>query len=371
MKNPIKVLHIEIRGGIGGIETFLLNLYTAIDKQKVEFDFISTSKTVALEQQLSSMGGRVYKIPEPFHILKYYRTLYKIIYEDKYSVVHIHKNSAANIIPFIICKKIGVKTIIAHSHNTAPIKGKFSKIIHRINQRFLLKIKTNSFACSQVAAEWLYGKSYTENNEVKIIKNGINTLKFKFDEKKREKIRKELNINDSFIVGNVGRLMKQKNQRFLIDIFYEVLKLKPNSILILCGIGELEHELKEKINKLDINDKVMFLGLRKDVNEIMQAMDVFVLPSLYEGLPLVAVEAQCAGLPIIASDTVSDEIKISNLVKFISLDSHSCTWAKAIIQSYENNVRMDMSEVIKDKGYDILNTAKYFEKFYSYQCDKV
>jgi glycosyltransferase involved in cell wall biosynthesis len=362
---PIRVLHIEIRGGIGGIETFLLNLYTAIDKKKVKFDFISTVNTVTLEKQFLDMGAKIYKIPEPFHIIKYYKTLYKIINENNYSIVHIHKNSAANIIPFIICKKIGVKTIISHSHNTAPTKCKVSKILHRINQRYLIKIKTHSFACSQVAAEWLYGKNYLKNNSVKIIKNGIETSKFKFDDKKREKIRKQLGINENFVIGNVGRFTKQKNHKFLIDIFYELLKVKSNSVLILCGIGDLEYELKEKINKLKINDKVMFLGLRKDINDIMQAMDVFVLPSLYEGLPLVSIEAQCSGLPIIVSDTVSNEIKISDLVTFVSLNSNVDEWVRNIISSYEKSKRLDMCNIVKDAGYDIIKTAKCFEKFYN------
>lgn len=366
MKYPIRVLHIEVRGGIGGIETFLLNLYTAIDKKKVQFDFISTASTVTLEKQLVCMGSTVYKIPEPYHILKYYKSLYKIISENKYSIVHIHKNSAANIIPFIICKKIGVKTIIAHSHNTSPIKGGISKILHKINQKLLLKIQTNSFACSKVAAGWLYGKNYIITNNVRIIKNGIQTRKFMFNEDKRKKIRNELCINnESFVIGNVGRLMKQKNQSFLIDIFYELLKEKPNSILILCGTGELENELKDKVKNLNIDNKVLFLGLRKDVNDIMQAMDVFVFPSLYEGLPLVAIEAQCAGLPMIVSDTVSDEIRISNLVHYISLNSPKSEWVKSIVNSYADNIRVDMSEVIQDNGYDISNTAKYFEDFYN------
>lgn len=364
MSYPIRVLHIEIRGGIGGIETFLSNLYSAIDKQKVQFDFISTASTLVLEKQFLYMGARVYKIPEPLHILKYYKTLYKIISENEYHIVHIHKNSAANIIPFIICKKLGVKTIIAHSHNTAPIKGKLSKILHRINQIYLLKVKTHSFACSQAAAEWLYGKEYTKNNEISIIKNGINIDKFKFNKKIREEIRKKLGINDSFVVGNVGRFMRQKNQSFLIEIFYELLKERPNSVLILCGIGELESELREKVNKLNINDKVMFLGLRKDVNEIMQAMDIFVLPSLYEGLGIVAIEAQASGLPTICSDEIPIEAKILDTFRVISLKEDAKHWAKMLIRVGELDRKMDSKNYIISAGYDISTIANNLEKFY-------
>lgn len=364
MSYPIRILHIEIRGGIGGIETFLLNLYTAIDKQKVQFDFISTANTVALEKKFTDKGACVYKIPEPLNIFKYYKSLKEIIKKNGYTIVHIHKNSAANIIPFIICKKLGIKTIVAHSHNTAPIKGRFSKILHRINRKRLLNIKTDAFACSELAAKWLYGTNYINKNGIQILKNGIDTQKFVFNSEVRKKVRNKLGINNSFVIGHVGRLMKQKNQEFLIDIFYKLLDKKANSVLVLCGMGELENELRTKVKKLNIEKKVLFLGSRTDINEIMQAMDVFVLPSLYEGLPVVGIEAQCSGLPMIVSDTVSSEIKISNLVTFLSLNSNIDEWVFNIIDSYERFERVDMSDVITKAGYNIKATAKYLENFY-------
>ena len=358
------ILHIEITGGIGGIEIFLLNIYKNIDRAKIQFDFVTSSDFVPLKENFIALGGTLYKIASPVNIIRYWRDLRKLIETNQYEIVHIHKNSAANILPFIICKLAGVKVIVSHAHNTASTKGPFFNALHKINQKILLQLQTNAFACSTLAAQWLYGNLYTAKNNVSILKNGVEVKKFIFNEIIRNEMRASLKLENSFVIGHVGRFTKQKNHIFLIDIFTELIKHKSNAVLLLCGLGELEGQIKEKVLKLGLDKRVFFLGERKDVNNIMQAMDVFVFPSLHEGLPLVGIEAQAAGLPIFMADTISSEVKISNLVTFLSLNDTVKIWAEKIIEKSELIKRANMATNIGEQGYDIEKTAKYLENFY-------
>jgi len=358
------VLHIEITGGIGGIEIFLLNLYKNIDREQIQFDFVTSSNFVPLKENFHSLGGDVYKIASPVHILQYWRNLRNLIETNQYEIVHIHKNSAANLLPFIICKLLGVKVIVSHAHNTSSTKGTFFNVLHKINRQILTQIQTNAFACSKAAAQWLYGKGYTAKNNVSIFKNGVEVKNFVFNEFVRNEMRASLNLQDLFVIGHVGRFTKQKNHIFLIDIFAEIIKYKANAVLLLCGLGELEKQVKEKVFQLGLDKRVFFLGERKDVNKIMQAMDVFVFPSLHEGLPFVGIEAQAAGLPIFMADTISSEVKISNLVTFLSLKDTVEIWAKKIIETSACIKRTNMATIIGEQGYDIERTAKYLEDFY-------
>jgi glycosyltransferase involved in cell wall biosynthesis len=365
MDKPERILHIEIRGGVGGIETFLLNLYNNIDKSKVQFDFISTSKKIVLENKFTSMGSRIYKIPEPKNIISYYRSLKNIIKSNNYNIVHIHKNSAANILPFIICKKLKIKCIISHSHNTAPIKSKIVTVIfHKINKFILNRISTKKFACSNAAAEWLYGKKYMKKNNIEIINNGIEVNKFIFNENIRNEVRFSNGWNNKFVIGHVGRMMKQKNQSFLVDIFEEILKIREDAVLVLCGTGELEEELHNKVKRRNLEDKIYFMGIRSDINNIMQAMDVFVLPSLYEGLGIVAIEAQATALPTICSDNVPIEAKILDTFESVSLKETAEYWAKIIIKSDGSNRNRSTKDKIKKAGYDISSISNKLQEFY-------
>lgn len=358
------MLHIGITNNIGGIEMLLFNVYKFMDREKIQFDFITTANRAALDNQIQLMGCKIYKISQPLYIFNYYKQLKKLLKLNEYNIVHIHKNSAVNIIPLIICKSLGINFIV-HSHNTAPtVSGMLCKVIHYLNRFVLLRLKFHAFACSEIAAKWLYGQKYLDMHDVIVLKNGIDVKKFMFNRVIRDKVRSRLGIENNFVIGNVGKLEKQKNHIFLLEVFSSILKLKPNAILLICGIGSMEKELKEKASLLGIKERVLFLGRRTDINEIMQAMDVFVFPSIYEGLPIAAIESQAAGLPTFMSDQISSETKVSQLVSFLSLDRKKEEWAEVIVDSMKNFKRSNMSDVIIKNGYNIEITAKFLEDFY-------
>ena len=227
----------------------------------------------------------------------------------------------------------------------------------------LKKYATDYFACSKLAGEWLFGKENVENGKVKIIHNAVDYQKFKMNEEVRNSIRKELNIEDKLVIGHVGRFTNQKNHTFLIDIFNEIHKKNSNSVLMLVGIGEKEDEIKEKVKKLEIEQNVLFMGFQDNVNELMWAMDVFLMPSLYEGLPVVGVEAQATGMPCFMSkDVVTDEVKITEGVKFISLNETAEKWAEEILNS--DLERKDTRDDLKKAGYFIDDMAGELADFY-------
>lgn len=358
-----RVLHIEISEGIGGIETFLLNIYRNIDRSKVQFDFVSSRDKIAIEEEITELGGRIYRIKYG-NGLSYYYQLLRLILTNKYTVVHIHKNSAVNIIPFLACKRAGVKTIIAHAHNTRPSKGKVTRVLHYINRPILNCICDEKFACSKLAALWMFGKKAVGKNEVKLIKNGIEIERFVYNAETRMAIREKLGLQeDSFVIGNVGRMTRQKNQVFLVDILSEVKKVYGNTKLLICGEGDLEDEILHRAEELYVEDSLIMPGRCKNINEMLQAMDVYVMPSLYEGLTVAAVEAQCAGLPTLISDMMSDETVLLGKCQILSLKASAREWAEKVWE-YKDVKRGNTGNEIKRTGYDVKKGADYLQKFY-------
>lgn len=358
-----RVLHIEISEGIGGIEAFLLNVYRNIDRSKVQFDFISSKDTIAIEGEITRLGGRVYRIKYG-NGLDYYVQLLKLIRTNQYEVVHIHKNSAANIIPFLVCKRAGVKTIIAHAHNTRPTRGKVTRILHYMNRPVLNILCDEKAACSNLAALWMFGKRAVKKDNVKYIKNGIEIERFVYDAEIRKRVRTELGLQENtFVIGNVGRLARQKNQMFLVDILYEVKKAYENARLLICGEGDLRGAILHRAKELHVEDSLIMPGQCNNINEMLQAMDVYVMPSLYEGLTVAAVEAQCAGLPTMISDAMSGETKLIEQCRILSLKASAGEWAESILE-YTDVVRKNTETEIRRTGYDVKNTANDLEKFY-------
>lgn len=355
----IRVLHLELDEHLGGIESFLYNLYSEIDRKKVQFDFISRSDNPAMGSELKELGAKIYKVSSYRNPLRYMSDLEDIIKKGNYDVIHIHKNSAAVILPFLVTRKYKEIRVFVHSHNTKPSVGGLSFVLHNINKRFLWYSADEHFACSKVAGKWLYGK----HKEFIILKNGIITQKFKYDKNIRKLKRKELGIpEDAFVVGNVGRFTEQKNQRRLIDIFYEFLKKEANSWLLLVGDGKLRNSVEEYTNKIHLKN-VYFLGVRKDIPQLMMAMDCFVMPSLYEGLPIVGIEAQTTGLQMLVADTVSEETKIVDQFTWFSLEESN----EQIAQKINMTVSYDRSLLADDviyQGFDMKQTALELERYY-------
>ena len=347
----------------GGTENFIMNIYRNIDKGKIQFDFLVNRKGF-FDDEIESLGGRIYIIPALQRVgqIKYIKNLDKFLEEHKYeyNIIHSHINQVSGLI-LERANKVGIPIRIAHSHN-----NKYGKnILIQLYKNYLrTKIKDNAnykFACSEQAGEFLYGKQA----RFEVINNSIDTSKFIFSKEKRQKVREQLKINNEcFVIGNVGRLSYQKNQIFLIKIFNEFIKLNKNSKLILIGKGSLKKDILKYINKCKLEKNIIMLEDRTDVNELMQAMDYFVLPSRFEGLGIVLIEAQAAGLKCIASkDVIPKEAKVTDLLEFYSLGNKASDWAKKIYAN-KNYTRVNTMQQIKEKGFDIKETAKYLEKKY-------
>lgn len=372
MDKPIKVLYFVDRMLRGGIQSLVIDWVSRFDKNKIRVDFLllDDGKKYELEDTLKELGCNVYKlngiwIKQPSDFIKEAKALdsfFKVHYD--YKVVHMH-SSSKNYLVLKYAGKYGIPVRIAHSHNIDfQTKNKIKKMYGIILKRQLLRFSTDYFACSKIAGEWLFGKRNVKNGKVKIIHNAVDYEKFKFDEVTRMKIRKELNINENEkIFGNVGRFTTQKNHLFLIDIFNEIHDICKNTKLILVGTGEKETEIKNKVHNLKLTENVIFAGFRKDVNKIMQAMDVFILPSLHEGLPVVAIEAQASGLPVFTSkDVVTKEVKITSGLEFISLEKKANEWAKVILE--KDLTRKDTKKELKQAGYFINDVVNELQEIY-------
>lgn len=362
----IKVLHLELSENMGGIESFLYNLYREIDRDKIQFDFVTRSDKPAMESELRELGAKIYHVSPYRKVVSYMRELDAILRKG-YDVIHIHKNSAAIILPFLVARRHKGLKVFVHSHNTSPSQGRITRVLHFLNKPILWKLSDEHFACSKLAGEWLYG----QDKDFRIIQNGIVTKKYLFDSHKRERERKELNLpDDSFVVGNIGRFAQQKNHIRLIDIFEQIYNKNNNSYLLLVGDGELKTKIENYCNesKKQMSAHVRFLGQRQDVAELLMAMDCFIMPSLYEGLPIAAIEAQASGLPVYLADTISKETEITDAVQWFSLDELDIDIANRVemVPDLEGQ-RIIRNREVYDAGFDISNTSEYLLDKYSSQ----
>lgn len=373
MSKPIRVLHVVGNMGIGGIETLIMNIYRNIDRDKVQFDFLIHNPTEGeYAEEIKKLGGNIYRMPVLrdktrtyyWRYFEYKRALKNFFsMHPEIKVVHGHMTNTASIYMPIAMKYGNVKCCIAHSHQTEATPG-LSGLVTNILQRHLEQIATDYFACSEEAAKWIYSSEIIKNGKVKIIHNGADVEKYHFSETEHEKLKTQMGHSGKIVFGNVARFKRQKNHEFLLDIFAEIHKMNSNTVLALVGQGELEQNMKEKAVQLGLVDCVEFLGARNDVPSLLKEFDVFLLPSLFEGLPLVGIEAQAAGLPVLAADTVTKELNITGNVEFLSLEKPAKFWAQRVLDIVNNFSRRDMTEAVRLAGYDIKETAKWLQKFY-------
>ena len=269
----------------GGVESVVMNYYRNIDRDKIQFHFLCDEDSTDIPyDEIEKLGGKVIVIPPYQKLFKYQKELYKIFKENNYKIVHSHIN-ALSVFPLRVAKKAGVPIRIAHSHSTSNKKEWKKNIVKNILRQFSKVYANKFFACTKHAGEWLFGKKIIERKELNVINNAIDLKKFEFNEKIREDLRKEFGIKkDTIVIGHIGRFMKQKNHDFLIDVFNELIKKDENSILILIGQGPLLNDMKQKVRDLKIEDKVKFIGQVTDVEKYYNIMDVFLFPSIYEGL---------------------------------------------------------------------------------------
>lgn len=368
----IKVLYFVDRMLRGGIQSLVIDWVSRFDKKKIHVDFLllDDGNKYELEDTLKELGCNVYKlkgiwIRNPFDYIKYAKAMNNFFKNHHdYKVVHLH-SSSKNYMVLKYAKKYGIPIRIAHSHTTGfQTNNKTKKIIGNYFKKNLIKYATNYFACSKIAGEWLFDKSIVSSSKFKVIHNGVDINKYIFNDKIRNNIRKTYNIGkDTMVIGHAGRFVEQKNHKFLINIFKEYNEINKNSILLLVGEGILMNEIKEYTQKIGISSKVIFTGYKSNVNDYMQAMDVFVLPSKSEGLGLVLIEAQASGLPCFTSkDVVPKEAKVSNQLNFVSLNLSAREWAEII--SNNDNKRKKTFEEIKRMHYLCDDIAKELSDFY-------
>lgn len=363
---PARVLHILQSMNRGGIENFLMNQYRHIDREKVQFDFLINEQNVcAFEDEITALGGRIYRMPR----LSATGAAGSIAALDRffkahpeYAICHSHYNGVSSLILWI-AKRNGVPHRIAHSHNCLyKLSGK--NLAQNILKLPVKAVATELFACSSEAGRWLYGDRALRSGSVTIVRNAIEAADFDFDPKLRSSMRHRLGIaDDIFVVGHTGSFTHQKNHRFAIDILNRMVKIVPEVRFLFIGDGPLKAEIERYAEESGVSDNCLFTGSVSNTGSYIQAMDAFVLPSFHEGLPLVAIEAQTAGLRCFISDTVSRECRITDSVDFLPLSDGAQRWAQAIAAArrYERRGRRDE---IAAAGYDAASSAAELENFY-------
>lgn len=358
MSEPVRVLHVVTNMSYGGLENLLMNYYRCIDRSKLQFDFLThVDIHQDFEEEIAALGGRLYRLsrlnPLSSSYLKELTGFFQA--HPEYKIVHSHLN-CMSAVPLRAAKSCGVPVRIAHAH-TSSVNRNLKMLLKLLYRPLIPRYATNLFACGEKAGDWMFGgKPYT------IMRNAIDAAAFRYDPEVSCRVRQELGIGSSFVVGHVGQFRTEKNHLFLIDVFAELLNRCPDSRLMLVGKGPMLEPAKQKADALGISDKILFLGARADIPELMQAMDVFVLPSLYEGFGIALIEAQAAGLPCVKSDTIAQTCVVTDLVSSASLTDHKA-WAEAVV-ACRNTLRADRFSDITCSGYEITLAAQKLQRFY-------
>lgn len=365
MKEQIRIAQIIGKWVGGGVEAVVMNYYRNIDRTKIQFDFICDEDSTNIPyDEIESLGGKVILIPPYQKVLKYHKELKKVLKEGNYSIVHSHINTLS-VFPLFAAKLAKTPIRIAHSHSTTNKKEKKKNVLKQVLRPFSKVFATHYICCSELAGRWLFGNKTYDRGRVFLLNNAIDLERFSFDVLKRKAKREELNIDsDTLVIGHIGRFVSQKNHSFLVKIFDEIVKIHPNSVLLLVGQGPLREEIEKKVIALKIEEKVKFLGQRDDVDELYQAFDVFLLPSLYEGLPVVGVEAQGCGCLCEFSSDMTSETKVLSTTRFIELNKSPREWANTIIDDAKRFKRKDSKDEMTMVGFNIKREGKKLEDKY-------
>lgn len=361
----IRVLHVLGNLNRGGAETMIMNLYRNIDRSKVQFDFIiHTKEKCDYTEEVKALGGKIFSIPKYTgknhrQYKKHWHEFFKM--HQEYKIIHGHVRSTASIY-LNIAKRYGLTTIV-HSHSTSSGKG-LSALVKNLLQYRIRNISEYLFACSESAGIWLFGKKSCKRDNFYILKNAVDAKKYIYNERIRLEKRKEFLLDGRFVVGHIGRFHESKNHNFLVDIFKSIYDQNKKAVLMLVGDGQLRQSIEKKVFELGLGDSVIFTGVRSNIPELLQVMDVFVFPSIYEGLPVTLIEAQASGLKCFVSDNITSEVNVTDLVKNISLKDTEENWASQILSANNAYSRKDTSQEIIKSGYDIKDSSKWLENFY-------
>ena len=364
---------LQIMGGLkrGGLETFAMNIYRSNDRSEIQFDFLLTQVVGGdYEEEAKSMGANIYHLPARNKGYKAYRKALDDFFREHhdYIAIHEHISSLTSIEPAYYAKKYGIPVRIFHSHSSSIQKSLRLHWVHTI-LHYLNKPKVHSYAthylgCSDKALDWMYKYTGVRSGAL-MVNNGIDCEQYAFKKNVRAEVRKEFSIDaDDFVIGHVGRFIPLKNQGFLVDIVDELHKTMPSAKLLLVGEGDTMDEIKAKVSDKGLEKTVIFTGVRSDVARLMQAMDIFVMPSWFEGLPVSLVEAQAAGLPVVASESISHDSDITENILFKSINESVEEWVESIVKWKEKCGRPNNIEKIKKAGFDSKTTVKQLVKIY-------
>ncbi len=367
--NKIKVLHIGMSSNLGGIETYLINMYRNIDKNKFELSYlVFKDENICFYDELYNDEVKFFTVEHRRkNYLKFIKQTKEVLKNNKFDYIHFHLMEFSCFEIILLAKKYSNSNIILHSHIANDNKRSLkTNILNKIGE-ILVSKKDNYIkaACSKDAGEFMF-KNF-KNKEFYVLNNAIDLKNFAYNEEIRERVRIKFGLENKLVIGHVGRFVKQKNHIRLIDIFYDIYKQNKNAVLVLVGTGALLDLIKQKVNELEIESAVIFLGMRDDINEIYQAMDIFLFPSLFEGLGFVLVEAQTAGLPCFITDTLPDEVKVLDTTIPMSLDENNSFWSRKILAYLEqinNKKRNKKSHEMYDSKFNIEKEIKIIEKFY-------
>ena len=360
MNQPIRILHVVTYMGRGGLETMIMNYYRHIDRNNMQFDFLVHRDFHAdYDDEIEALGGQIYRVPQLIPWSKHYLHALEQFFRThpEYKIVHVHQDCLSSVI-LKVAQKCGVPVRIAHSHSGSQDKN-LKYLIKLFYKQFIPTYATHLFACGKEAGRWMFGGA-----SFHVLNNAIDTKQYSHNANCRAKVREAFGIPlDAFVIGHVGRFNTVKNHAFLLDVFAKAKQQNEKFMLLLVGDGNLRAEMEQKTASLGISNSVIFTGIRSDVPELMQAMDCFVFPSLYEGLPVTLIEAQAAGLTCFVSDGVPAECDKTGLIRQLPLSVGAACWAEEILKMPIRS-RRDTREQIIQAGYDIEANAQWLQSFY-------
>lgn len=366
----LRILQVGMTENIGGMETYLMEQYRRLDRSQVRYDFVNITgdRPMVYTDEIEQNGDLVYAVTRRSknpvrHYWEWCKLLARV--HKDYDVLTLNACHLSYVFPLVVAALFGIRHRVIHSHNTGDEQkiGLLRRCLVFFNHILMGLFATDFFACSEKAGKWMFG-----SRPFTIIHNAVDTSKFSFSPAKREEVRRKLGLGEELVLGHVGRFSYQKNHLFLLRVFAALVKKKPCSHLLLIGtaLPGNEHYLeqaRQEAKALGIEDKVTFMGLRQDVPDLMQAMDVLLMPSRFEGLPLVGIEAQSTGLPAIFSDTITRELAVTELAKFVSLEEPVDNWAEVIL-GLQLESRYSHDKMLRENGYDVAQEAKKMEKIY-------
>lgn len=345
---------------VGGAETFLMKIYRSLDKNRYQLDF-AVAESGFYDEEIRRCGGKIFKVtPKSNGVIRNFRDIQRIVKNNHYkSVLRVSQNSLSALELF--AAKLGGAEIRGYrSSNSSTVSGTKKEIVtHKLCMWMPDLFANVRFAPSTEAAEYMFGKRCIDKGKAFLLKNGLSLDACQYSDNARNKVRAELGLRDEFVVGHIGRFNQQKNHAFLIDIFAEIKKNHKDAVLLLCGKGEKETEIYDKVKKIGLCDSVRFLGVRSDIPQLLSAMDIFVFPSFYEGMPNTVIEAQATGLPCYISDRITKEAAITDLVTFLPLQKPEL-WQETIETTAPKKDRLQYNLEMVQEGYDIRDCTKIF-----------